>query len=448
MPVSMLQSPKLPEKVAGQVSLSAQADNTSHKKLLAQQVFPITRQATLPNPHENWLQWGGSVLHHNYRQQTLTPPLKILWAKNPGGRFNNSQPVLQKGVLYFGIDDSNGCDKAAVVGLDGVTGKQLWRSPMPSAVQGSVAIEGNTVVANAVEGLCRAFDVATGKQKWDYLYPRDDKISEDGYKVGIRGKGQQPGDSSRWLIKAPAIEKGIVYTGPAPAFVALDLRDGSELWRAPGLGHDHFPCCATPAVANGQVVVGSIWMGLHLVGLDAQSGKIVWKVEDKRGNDVHAAPLILNDKVCALHRDGKLILRNLADGNIIWETPASRYWSCSSLATDGERFYVAGEGEGIGAFDVKTGKRVWAFTDIPKAKTAHLPFSAPTTGMNATPFIAGDVLYCGCPAGILFALDRQSGRELGRIDFGVPLTGSVVTSGNMLFLQTYDGSVIAMISQA
>ena len=100
----------------------------------------------------------------------------------------------------------------------------------------------------------------------------------------------------------PLVYNGVMYVSDAEFTVAIDIGTGKQLWRTP-VGFDsataRVVCCGIsnkgPAIYNGKVFRGTL--DAHLVALDAQTGKQVWKqkiAEWQEGFSITGAPLVAN----------------------------------------------------------------------------------------------------------------------------------------------------------
>jgi alcohol dehydrogenase (cytochrome c) len=100
----------------------------------------------------------------------------------------------------------------------------------------------------------------------------------------------------------PLVYNGVMYVTNAEATVAIDIASGKQLWRTPVDFDPAVPrvvCCGLsnkgPAIFNGKVYRGTL--DAHLVALDQQTGKQVWKekvAEWKEGFSITGAPMVAN----------------------------------------------------------------------------------------------------------------------------------------------------------
>lgn len=136
----------------------------------------------------------------------------------------------------------------------------------------------------------------------------------------------------------PLVYNGVMYVANVKFTAAFDVATGAMLWRTPVNFDPATPrvvCCGLSyrgmAILNGKIFRGTL--DAHMVALDAQTGKEVWKTkvaEWKEGFSITGAPL-------------------LANGVII-------------TGTSGAEFGIRGFLDG---YDPETGKRLWRRYTIP-----------------------------------------------------------------------------------
>jgi alcohol dehydrogenase (cytochrome c) len=147
---------------------------------------------------------------------------------------------------------------------------------------------------------------------------------------------QFPGEG-QFLEVSPIVRGGVMYAVHMERVVALDARDGTELWKfVRPLPPDTRLCCAR--ATRGLAILGDkLFIGTadaHLVALSAQTGKRLWEVavvdDYRQGYSITAAPLAYRD----------LVVTGIGGGDY----PTRGF---------------------IAAFDGATGKERWRFWTIP-----------------------------------------------------------------------------------
>jgi lanthanide-dependent methanol dehydrogenase len=163
---------------------------------------------------------------------------------------------------------------------------------------------------------------------------------------------------------APIVVNGRMYiVTPFPNILfALDIRDGSLLWRfdpEPDPAAQGVACCDVvnrgAAYADGLIVFNTL--DNHTIAVDAETGEQVWRTklgEINRGESMTMAPLIVRDKVLVGNSGGEFGVRgwitalNLGDGSIAWR---AYHTGPDSDVLIGERFrpyYADHRGQDLG----------------------------------------------------------------------------------------------------
>jgi len=212
---------------------------------------PVT-DALLANPSPNdWLTWRRTQDGLGFS------PLKTIDKGNVGGLRpawsialppgpNAATPLVHDGVLYVhSFGDS-------VQAFDAATGDELWHyaRKLPSnsrpTVKRNLALYGNKLYFGTSDVHEVALDVKTGEVVWD---------------AAIAGEGSGFGLSGGPLVAHGKILQGINGQAPGGAYiVGLDAETGKEVWR--------FYTIARPGEPHGES-----WNGLPL---DKRSGGSVW----------------------------------------------------------------------------------------------------------------------------------------------------------------------------
>jgi len=197
----------------------------------------------------------------------------------------------------------------------------------------------------------------------------------------------------RWSYKSgvnatfqatPIVVDGVMYLSlPYDHVVALDARDGHELWRYEHKRRAGSKMCCGPANRGVAVGYGKVFIGTvdaRLIALDARSGKIAWDI-DAAGKGASAAETIDSlstaDPLSKANVSGATgVGINMApvlyQGRVIVGITGVGYGlhldAPRENAPLGAVVGVAGRYGRPGflaAFDVETGKRVWQFDTIP-----------------------------------------------------------------------------------
>jgi outer membrane protein assembly factor BamB len=180
------------------------------------------------------LMYIGSTDHNIYALDASTGAQE--WSFTTGGAITWSSPAVAYGLVFVGSGDGK------IYALDASTGAQEWSFTTGGEVTSSPAVANGVVYVGSVDGNVYALDAITGAKSWSYS----------------TGGGS--------VYSSPAVAAGVLYGGTWNAgnrVFALDSSNGTELWSF-GLGEI---ISASPAVADGMVLIGSYFGGIHAFGL-------------------------------------------------------------------------------------------------------------------------------------------------------------------------------------
>ncbi len=272
-----------------------------------------------------------------------------------------------------------------VLAFDAQTGAARWHyelglgvAPKGAATYGSIVTDaGDLIIGN--QRRLATIDAGSGRPLWlrDPVrgaseFPSLATIAVgDGVAVGVfdRELGgvlawdrltagllwQLTGDVASSINASPVIANGLVYlSNGATEVLALELGTGAQRWRAKidPTGYDWaIATIGTPAIANGVIVVPTLWR--VLAGLDAASGRILWRFGAAAGSELRtthyagsnergfaASPVITGDIVWAVDTGGHLAALDLHTGAPLWrmdlELPV-----LAGIATTGSSLVIA-----------------------------------------------------------------------------------------------------------
>lgn len=246
---------------------------------------------------EDWAQWrgpnrDGKSAETGLLQQWPDSGPKLLWQLNDLGDGYGS-PSIADGVIYLVVNE--GLEKESVIALDDRDRKQLWSTqigkvgepdqrPNYPAARSTPTVVGDSVYVLGSDGDFVALDAANGSIRWQKNIRND----FDGV----------PGE---WAFaESPLVDDDVVVIAPggeSAALVALDRKSGEPIWKAaiPGSAKAGYASIITGNVADTKQYIAYIGMGL--VGVEAETGKLLWTYDGTKGLANSATPLLSDNFV-------------------------------------------------------------------------------------------------------------------------------------------------------
>lgn len=352
----------------------------------------------------------------------------------------------------------------------------VWSKSVGSGVQHyesslTPIIVNDTVYAASREGLVAAFELASGKRKWQFDLRKPDggsvwqSISEvwSGDNARISGGlsygydklyfGTENGDMVAlstdgklvWRVEvkgevlaAPAAGEGLVVVATgAGTLVALHPDSGEQRWtfesEQPALT---LRGVSAPIIEGGGVIYGS--GSGHIGVLIADRGYQAWEeqvavpmgsTDLSRLADIDAKPIVQGGVLYSIGYNGALVAQELRSGRQIWKR---EYASFRDMALQGDTLYLVDSEGRIYALDVRSGTEKWSQFGLNK----HY-LTGPTVYKN--------YLVVGDNKGNLHWLDRNSGDFVARqsMDSSGFYT-EAVSDGSYLLVQSRNGELVLL----
>ncbi|MFW6286970.1 MAG: PQQ-binding-like beta-propeller repeat protein, partial [Candidatus Sumerlaeota bacterium] len=273
---------------------------------------------------------------------------------------------------------------------------------------------------------------------------------------------------------------GTAYIGSASGWLyAIDTATGEEKWK---YAYDERqpsrqPVMTSPGLAHGVVFAGFGKWGGAYVGVDAETGKAVWKLRGRSPNDGLLGPTVDGTTFYAPVNDNVLMAADIRTEIPLENFDNSGHHCKASVAILGDHlFYQRGPALKIAR---KTDGRKLAELYLREAGLSFFPQSGPTAtedrgyvakgnnvlycldikGMPTLPEIwnvdlpaqvrsslglAGNTLYFGCDDGNVYALDRHTGKKRWNFKTDGPVASSPWIDQGAVYVGSEDGFVYAL----
>jgi polyvinyl alcohol dehydrogenase (cytochrome) len=397
-----------------------------------------------------WM-WVGSVTGHTYGMDPKTGC--VYWrADNIASR---STPMPIKSAISPSgwaliVSQRNKIVKA----LDAATGKEIWASEVldshrASGLTGSPIVYGSQVfvpISSGEEassgapnysccsfrGSLVALDLTNGKKQWQTFPIQEPWKDLRKNTAGVMQRG--PAGAAIWSQPTVDAKRGVIYvatgdsytsepTKGTDAIMALDMKTGAIKWSTQVTEKDNFimfctiavpgPNCPTPlgpdydfgsspilvTASNGKQVVLSGQKSGITYGMDADTGKLLWKTRVGSGGS-------LGGVEWGIASDGKALYAGSSD--IV--TLMDEYLRPLGKQTLFEK--PEPSAAGLSAVDAATGKTIWR-VPTPKDDCTYHPAQYKDVcfaGNSAAPAVMPGVVFDGSTDGWFRAYDAKTGK--------------------------------------
>jgi outer membrane protein assembly factor BamB len=236
----------------------------------------------------------------------------------------------------------DGTEREGIVALEAATGRELWFQALcPAIYQGggdsgapsnkggdgprsTPSVHGDRVYAYSSQMKLFCFDAASGRPVWSADVLKD-----------FHGR------NISWQSAAsPVVDSRLAFVsggGPGEALLAFDQKTGALAWKGEDDGMTH--STPTPATIHGvrQIIY---FTQTGLVGLELQSGKVLWRQDYPYRTSRAISPVVYGDRVYVSQAYGigagvYRISRNGEQWSVaeVWRTPNKHlnHWSTPAL---------------------------------------------------------------------------------------------------------------------
>ena len=312
----------------------------------------------------DWPQWRGpnrdGLVSDASIPRTWPKELKQEWKVTVG--VGHSSPVVANGRIYVFARQA---EEEVLLCLDSATGKEIWRSSQPIAYEmhnaarahgkgpkSTPVLNDGNVYTLGISGVLSCHDARTGNLKWrrefSQQYPKTSPLF---------GTAMSPLVSNGQVIAhVGGHDKG--------ALMAFDAETGAVKWSNEMDG----PAYASPIVVNmagtRQVVT---FMQKDFVGVDAATGKLLWKMPAKSQYDENSATPIAYKDMLILSREeqGLEAIRLVKEGpNIVpvqvWNNKETQLYMNTPVLQGNLLVGLSARNKGqFFSIDADTGKTLW-----------------------------------------------------------------------------------------
>jgi outer membrane protein assembly factor BamB len=362
-----------------------------------------------------WPQAGGYPTHA-MGHMSLAPKLKKAWKVSVGAGGGERAPLTSAPIsaenMVFTLDAA-----ATIRAFDLSSGKKKWeQSIVPKgedevgAAGGGLAYAEGKIYATAGYKYLVALDVATGKTLWSKEIPAPARA-------------------------APTVLDGKVY------LITLDNRlmvysalDGADIWKFTGISETTNLLGAAAAAADPSTIILPLSSG-EIYGLNPADGRVMWQdnlsAVRRAGAlsaiaDIRGLPVIDRGVVYAVSYSGRIVALNQTTGERLWQREVG---SGDTPAAVGDVIFMLTTDQNLVALARQSGNIYWVTPMSVKTKKDADPV------FWSGPVLAGGRLILAGSNGHLAEVNPADGKIIRSEDIGDgTLIPPVVVNGTLLVL--------------
>lgn len=218
-------------------------------------------------------------------------------------------------------------------------------------------------------------------------------------------------DSTKKDYYVKVTRRSTLFVGSDNLFVALDTKDGAQIWKYTGTANFSY---SAPALVGDTVFVGGAYDG-NLYAFNARNGEIFYS-KNISSTGIEGSPIINGSTIYIGTNDDYLYALNKTDGSVKWG-----YKTYSNVGSKPVIFnntvIFGGFDAYIHAVDTATGTRVWR--------------TSVTGYIDEAPVLHNGVFFIGTHDSIVYAIDAASGAQKWSFKTGEGSPGVAVANGTV-----------------
>jgi len=384
-----------------------------------------------------------------------------------------------RSVADWSQPGGNAANNPGNVALSSGSGARAWRTKIPTESGGGFGVFGSSdnlrvssrpiayqgrVVVYDPSGSLSSFSLSSGGRAWSIkLRPKDEPdIAPGGGVAADQGmifvatgyssvSAVSPSNGQTIWTKeleaparsAPTASGGKVYVvTQTNVIVALDQKDGNELWSYRGIPEAAGVLSAAAPAVSGDTVIVPYSSG-EVIALNTKTGEVRWTEAISRSyrtlavsglSDVAASPVIDGGTVFATGLAGRIIAVGIRKGNRIWEQDVG---SAHTPVVTPSAVYLVDLNDRVIALNRKSGAVMWA-TQLPIVRTKKKNTNW------AGPVLASGALWLVSNEGSIAAVAAGTGEVISNRDLGAPGYLPPIAASGKLVIVTGKGDLTAL----
>lgn len=323
----------------------------------------------------DWPQWRGPQRTGVSKETGLLKEWpaggpKLVWQVNDMGLGYSTPSVVGERIYLLA---NEGMDNEFVQALDAKDGHRLWRTtigkvgpnrgPQYPAARSTPTVDGSLVFALGSNGDLACVEAETGKIRW-----QKNVQAEFGGQPGFWAYAESPLVDGDVLVCSPGGSKATI--------VALNKNTGEVIWTSAIPGSDE--------AAYASVVIGEVggvkqyiqFLGKGIVGVDAKTGKFLWRYDKTSNGKVNVqTPIFLDGSVISVNSKAGAARVKLKQAGDSFETEEMFFTPKMQVHVGGVvqvNGYVYGAGnQALLCLDANTGEVKWEAREAGKGSVCY-----------------------------------------------------------------------------
>ncbi len=320
--------------------------------------------------------------------------IDILWEYKIKGLGFDAGPIVAKSNVYAADADGN------VIALKLGSGDELWKKKFDASFLASPAYDDGVLYIGDTDGKLHALDALSGEEKWEYDTKREidaganfygDNVlvtSQSGNLFAISkkdGQLQWQYETGDQLQCGPSLAGKLTFLGGCDQHLHIvDVETGKAVVDKIPI---EAPTGSTPCVVGSLVLVptykGQIW------AFETPTNKLAWKFEDsKLASEFKNSVASSQGIVVAVTGSRKVLGLDVETGKLLWNRSLERRTDNSPIIA-GNHVIVAGSDGKVHRFELKSGDEL----PVIELKGSFMGSPAVADGKIVLASARGDI-YC------------------------------------------------------